>query len=169
MYICITWFQIPKTWSEVMHHKILIGKGVMHHWYYGRVWLTVSDAIINGTLTTVNIALQPVNNYSKYCIKMAYAAGTLEHILYGSLWRGDYVNECGAYKAAVESYLGTVMKSHFAPHIRTTWPRSRICRRTLALMLALKSLARTLIGHLFLTWVLLPTCRTFPVNTASYL
>ena len=31
---------------------------------------------INGTsrLTTVNIALHPVDNYSNYCIKKAYAA-----------------------------------------------------------------------------------------------
>ena len=27
--------------------------------------------IVNGTLTTVNIALQPVDNYSQYCITLA--------------------------------------------------------------------------------------------------
>ena len=35
--------------------------------------------IINGTLTTVNIALQPVDNYSQSCITLAEAGA--EHIV----------------------------------------------------------------------------------------
>ena len=36
------------------------------------------------------------------------SAMTLEYMGYGYLRRGDYLNAYGAYKAAVESYLGTV-------------------------------------------------------------
>ena len=36
------------------------------------------------------------------------SAGTLEYMGYGYLRKGDYLNAYGAYKAAAESYLGTV-------------------------------------------------------------
>ena len=36
------------------------------------------------------------------------SAMTLEYMGYGYLRRGDYLNAYGAYKAAVESYLGTI-------------------------------------------------------------
>ena len=37
-----------------------------------------------------------------------HSASTLEYMGYGYLRRGDYLNAYGAYKAAAESYLGTV-------------------------------------------------------------
>ena len=36
------------------------------------------------------------------------SAGMLEYMGYGYLRKGDYLNVYGAYKAAAESYLGTV-------------------------------------------------------------
>ena len=36
------------------------------------------------------------------------SAATLEHMGYGYLRKGDYLNAYGAYEAAAESYLGTV-------------------------------------------------------------
>ena len=55
-----------------------------------------------------------------------------------------------------------------APGVKTAWPRSRISRGTLAETLALIDLALTLIGRPFFIPVL-PVCRTFPVDTTSYL
>ena len=60
------------------------------------------------------------------------------------------------------------MKRMAPAGVKTAWPRSRISRGTLAETLALIDLALTLIGRPFFIPVL-PVCRTFPVDTTSYL
>ena len=97
------------------------------------------------------------------------SASTLECMGYGYLRRGDYINAYGAYEAAAENYLGTVYEE----------PDGTTCKDNMAKIKDMQNNPDSNVGFQRSRWdmdwpslfypALPPVCRTFSVDTKSYL
>ena len=97
------------------------------------------------------------------------SAMTLEYMGYGYLRRGDYLNAYGAYKAAAESYVGTDLEEPYCTKCKDNMAKIKDVQKNPDLNVGFERPRWDINSPSLFYPGVAPACRTFPVDTISYL